>query len=163
MAGGWEWYSIERSAWKEGTVKGVDYGNGKDGPPLKYYMLPDDINKTYKDIQEPCPWTKKVPQQLWAGPGLDLEQLAKDVQHILNPKDSEKSEEEVEVRVHPDSGNYLCGFISYESFAQKHFNGYSAKAIFCHVPSWRGEKRLGIGRDFVCGLIGQIAMQQSSI
>jgi pyroglutamyl-peptidase len=157
MADGWEWYTIERSAWKEGTVKGVDYGNGKEGEPVEYYILPDDIGQTYKNIPGPCPWTEKVPNQLLAGPGVDIDQVAKDVQQVLNLQLGKRGEKFVEVRLHSDGGNYLCGFISYESFAQAFVNKYSAKAIFCHVPGWRDAKRLGIGRDFVCSLIGQIA------
>jgi pyroglutamyl-peptidase len=158
MADGWTWYSIERSAWKEGTVKGVDNGNGIEGEPLKYYILPDNIDQTSKDIA-PCPWTERVPDQLWAGPSLDIDQVAKDVEQNLNANVTESDKQYIEVRSHPDAGNYLCGFISYESFAQAFVNKFSAKSIFCHVPSWKDEKRLEIGRDFVCSLIGQIAKE----
>ena len=159
MADGWEWYSIERSAWKEGTVKSVDYGNGKEGLPVEYYVVPDDIDQMYKDVPGPCPWTEKVPDQLWSVPGVDIDQVAKDAQQVLNSKLDERDARTIEIRPHPDAGNYLCGFISYESFAQAFVNRYSAKAMFCHVPGWKDEKRLGVGRDFVCSLIGQIAAQ----
>jgi hypothetical protein len=32
-------------------------------------------------------------------------------------------EERVEVRPHPDGGNYLCGFISYKSAARRSVGG----------------------------------------
>ena len=34
MADGWEWYAVEKSAWKEGTVKSVDTGRGM-GPEVE--------------------------------------------------------------------------------------------------------------------------------
>jgi hypothetical protein len=158
MADGWEWYSVEKSGWKPGTVKRVDYGNGRISEPLKYYTLPDDINQTFEDIPGPCPWRKGVPSQLLAGPGFDIDHIAKHTEQVLNASRDDE-EKKIEVRPHPDAGNYLCGFISYESFAQRYVNNYSAKALFCHIPGWRDEKRLAIGRDFVCSLIGQLTMQ----
>jgi pyroglutamyl-peptidase len=160
MADGWEFYSIERSGWKQGTVKSVDIGNGRETEPLEYYVLPDDIGQTIKDIPGPNPWGKDVPDQLWAGPGFDVDQIARDVQKKFNTKLGRKGQEAIEVLPHPDAGNYLCGFMTYESSAQAFVNRYSAKSVFCHVPGWRDAKRLGIGRDFVCSLIGQIASQQ---
>jgi hypothetical protein len=164
MANGWEWYSIERSAWKEGTVKPIDSGNGKeDGDAVEYYMLPDDIGETMEDLKGPCPWGDDIPKQLFAGPGIDVDRLAKKVQTGLNAKVRREGEDEIEVRPHPDAGNYLCGFISYESFAQAVSNKYSAKTIFCHVPGWKDEKRLRIGRDFVCTLITEIAAAENGL
>jgi pyroglutamyl-peptidase len=49
MADGWEWYAVEKSAWKEGTVKSVDMGRG-NSPEVEYYIMPDDIGHTYRDI-----------------------------------------------------------------------------------------------------------------
>jgi pyroglutamyl-peptidase len=159
MADGWEWYNLERSAWKQGTVKSIDEGNGRMSEPLEYYMPPDDIGNTFKDLPGPCPWDKTVPDQLWAIPGIDVDKIAQHTEQALNSKRDQKENQKVEVRPHPDAGNYICGFISYESFAQAFVHRYSAKAIFCHVPGWQDEKRLEIGRDFVCHLISQLAMQ----
>jgi len=160
MADGWEWYTIERSGWKQGTVKRIDLGNGRETEPLEYYVVPDDIGETYKDIPGPTPWPKQVPDQLWALPRCDVDEIAIDVQRSLNLNHGQTALQQIEVRPHDDAGNYLCGFISYESLAQALVHGYSAKAVFCHVPSWRDEKSLGVGRDFVCSLIGQIASHQ---
>jgi len=164
MANGWEWYTIERSAWKEGTVKPVDRGDGKeDGEAIEYYMVPDDIGETKNDLKEPCPWDDDIPKQLFAGPGIDVDGLAKNVQRALNARMGVEGEgeDEIEVRPHSDAGNYLCGFISYESFAQALSKKYSAKTLFCHVPGWKDEDRLKIGRDFVCTLIAEIAAAQN--
>ena len=159
MADGWEWYSVERSAWKEGTIKSVDYGNGMEGNPVEYYTMPDDIGETIKDLKGSCPWSVNVPKRLMAGPGIDVDTLARSVEKSLNATSGKVSESEIEVRSHNDAGNYLCGFISYESFAQAFVKKYSAKAIFCHIPGWRDAERLENGRDFVCTLISSIVAQ----
>lgn len=160
LADGWEWYTVERSAWKEGTVKSVDGVPG--GRKEEYYMIPDDIGQTITDLPASSPSFMKLPKQLFAGPGIDVDGLARNVQQTLNSHNRGKDQDQIEVRPHPDAGNYLCGFISYESFAQAVLNGYSARAIFCHVPGWRDKRRLYIGRDFVCALVGEIAAQKRS-
>jgi pyroglutamyl-peptidase len=162
MADGWEWYAIDKSAWKEGTVKSVDTGRGM-GPEVEYYIVPDDIGQTYRDIPGRCPWSEEVPMQLFEGPGIDVDVLAERVEHALYGHGSRKGgrEARVEVRPHSDGGNYLCGFISYESAARRFVGGYEAKTMFCHVPGWRDKKRLEVGRDFVCALVGQIAADRN--
>lgn len=159
MADGWEWYAIERSAWKQGTVKGVDNGRGRNGDPVEYYALPDDVNQTVRDAGA-CPWGKEVPEQLCASPGFDIDDVARNVQLALNEKLGKSEGDEIEVRAHPDGGNYLCGFISYESAAQRLVGGYKAKTLFCHIPNWKDKERLEIGRDFVCRLVAYIATLQ---
>lgn len=154
MADGWQWYTTEKSGWKEGTIKSVDCGNGRETKQVEYYILPDDVNQTVKDLG-PNPWQDDVPDQLWTNLGLDIEELAVAVQRALDENGCKKGEKDIEVRPHPDSGDYLCGFITYESLAQAFVNKYSARVVFCHVPGWRGDH--GVGRDFVYSLVGQIA------
>jgi hypothetical protein len=95
--------------------------------------------------------------------GIDVDVLAEKVEHVLYGHGSRKGgrEARVEVRPHSDGGNYLCGFISYESAARRFVGGYEAKTMFCHVPGWRDKKRLEIGRHFVCALIGQITADRN--
>jgi hypothetical protein len=44
--------------------------------------------------------------------------------------------------------------------ARRFVGGDEVKTMFCHVPGWRDKRRLEIGRDFVCALVGQIAEDQ---
>ncbi|KAL3422609.1 pyroglutamyl peptidase type [Phlyctema vagabunda] len=142
MADGWEWYSIEKSGWKEGTVKPFD-----GGPPVEYYLMPDDVGDTVKDLPGPSPWSDRVPEQLRTGPGLDVDALAEHVKRALN---RDRSGDQVQVIAHADAGNYLCGFVTYESLARALVGRYRAKSLFCHIPGWKDEGRLKTGRDFVC-------------
>ena len=157
MADGWEWYTLEQSAWKEGTIKKVDTGFGYTDE-TEYYIMPDDTGKTIKDLG-PCPWNDDVPKQLFTLEGLDINDLAQSTQAALNKHNFGK---EIEVRTHPDPGNYLCGFVAYESLAQAFTNEYTAKVLYCHVPGWRDEESLKNGKKFVCNLISQIVAQSAA-
>lgn len=152
MADGWEWYALEHSAWKEGTIKKIDTGFGYSDE-REYYLMRDDTGKTIKDLG-PCPWNEDVPKQLFTLEGLDINNLAQSTQKALNKHGHGK---EIEVRAHPDPGDYLCGFVAYESLAQAFTNGYTAKTLYCHVPGWLDEKSLENGKKFVCNLVSQIA------
>ena len=79
--------------------------------------------------------------------GIDVDVLAEKFEHVLYGHGSSKGGREgrVEVRPHPDGGNYLCGFISYESATRRLVGGYDVE----------------IGRDFVCALVDQISADRN--
>lgn len=163
MVDGWNWYTVERSAWKKDRV--FQAGNGTN-IKVKYYTIPDGIGQTIKDVPEPCPWGEEVPNQLWALPGIDIDALASKAQKTANVMLEGKEKRRIEVRPHDDAGPYLCGFISYESLAHAFVNRYSARTLFCHIPGgeeWKTDESLELGGVFVCALISQIAAKQVEI
>jgi hypothetical protein len=87
-------------------------------------MSKDNIGQTIKDLPGPSPWSEQPPSRLFARPNIDVDKLATGVQHSLNKDYDGKDGNEVEIRVHPNAGNVLCGFISYESFAQAFIHSY---------------------------------------
>ena len=126
MADGFDNYLVEKSAWREGTIRKVE---GGPPYPLAYYTWPDDAGKTAADLG-PCPWTE--PQlftdatEYLAGPG----------------------------QLHPDPGNYVCGFVAYESLALRK---PGTRVLYCHVPGWTDEAGLQRMTEFVCGMIRRAA------
>jgi hypothetical protein len=68
-----------------------------------------------------------VPNQFCAGPDIDIDELTKAYSLLLIQEFAGKLRRKFEGRPHSDAGNYLCGLISFNSFAQDFVQGYSAK------------------------------------
>lgn len=64
-------------------------------------------------------------------------------------------EELPDVRPSPDAGNFLCGFIYYNSLAHYHaMDGEGMPVVFLHVPDLSGsEEKLAVGREVTIALI----------
>lgn len=73
-------------------------------------MIKDAEGKTVEDAG-PNPWGEEVPMGL--GTGLDVDELVENASKVL------KTAFGRDVRAHEDAGTYCCGFIYYESLANK--------------------------------------------
>ncbi|KAL2066653.1 hypothetical protein VTL71DRAFT_2725 [Oculimacula yallundae] len=149
MADGWEWYTVEERAFKEGMSSTWWSERAKSG----YYLVPDDTGKTVLDI------TGKD-AGMWEGSPmgimtrLNVDKVVADAKSSLisdNVKQKEVlgdgKELDVQIIPHFEAGNYCCGFIYYESLATCLKRKLDTKVVFCHVPGWRDEKRLKRGAD----------------
>ena len=60
-----------------------------------------------------------------------------------------------DIRVNPDAGNFLCGFIYYNSLSHYHEMGHGERpVIFLHVPDLTGsERKLREGWEVAVALI----------
>jgi hypothetical protein len=72
-----------------------------------------------------------------------------------NPDGSAEIEELPDVRLNPDAGNFLCGFIYYNSLAHYHKIGNGEIPVaFMHVPDLSGqEQKLREGWEVAVALI----------
>jgi hypothetical protein len=73
-------------------------------------MIKDAEGKTVEDAG-PNPWGEEVPMGL--GTGFDVDELVENASKVL------KTAFGRDVRAHEDAGTYCCGFIYYESLANK--------------------------------------------
>ncbi|KAH7413381.1 hypothetical protein BKA64DRAFT_660914 [Cadophora sp. MPI-SDFR-AT-0126] len=152
MADGWEWYTVEERAFKEGMSSTWWGESAKEG----YYMVLDDAGETVLDI-------KGEDEGMWKGSpmglvtGVDVEKVVGDAKRAVNAEDEEKLK--IQIIPHFEAGNYGCGFIYYESLATCLKRKLDTKVVFCHVPGWRDEMRLKRGADVVCAIIGAICDQ----
>lgn len=163
MADGWEWFTIERYAFKEGFSSDFDTSLGlKKG----YYTMLDDAGKTVEDI------TKEEGKGIWdalpfgLAPNIDVDRAVQEVKILLNNEYDDMvaisvSKRNPDVIAHHEAGAYCCGFIYYESLASCKVRNLDTKVIFTHVPGWRDKERLAKGADAVCAIIGSACLQIS--
>lgn len=109
MADGWDFVSMERRAYKQGFTSCWG-GRGGFG---KYYVIKDAAGKNINDTGE-CPWGEDVPVGLCTG--LDVDGVVEGAKGLLERCESVSSRE---IKAHEDAGTYCCGFIYYESLANK--------------------------------------------
>ncbi|PVH80970.1 hypothetical protein DL98DRAFT_515098 [Cadophora sp. DSE1049] len=163
MADGWEWYTVEERAFKEGMSSTWWGESAQKG----YYMVLDDAGETVLDI-------KGEDEGTWEGSpmglvtGVDVEKVVGDAKRAVNAGSVEQKQNvdgeeggklKVQIIPHFEAGNYCCGFIYYESLATCLKRKLDTKVVFCHVPGWRGVERLKRGADVVCAIIGAICNQ----
>ncbi|KAG4440553.1 hypothetical protein IFR05_003969 [Cadophora sp. M221] len=165
MADGWEWYTVEERAFKEG-MSSTWWG---ESAQAGYYMVLDDAGKTVLDI-------KGEDEGLWEGSPvgimtrLDVNRVVCDAKRVVNADfvdalkkvDGDTNVEgklKVQIIPHFEAGNYCCGFMYYESLATCLRRKLDTKVVFCHIPGWRDEERLRRGADVVCAVIGAICKQ----
>lgn len=82
-----------------------------------------------------------------------------------NSDDSPVIEQLPDVRVNPDAGNFLCGFIYYNSLAHYYKMGHGERpVIFMHVPDLTGgEGKLREGWDVAVALIKALVHSRRKI
>ncbi|KAH7370823.1 hypothetical protein BKA65DRAFT_489298 [Rhexocercosporidium sp. MPI-PUGE-AT-0058] len=166
MADGWEWYTVEERAFKEG-MSSTWWGESAE---RGYYMVLDDAGETVLDI-------KGEDEGIWKGSpvgikaSLDIGKVVGDAKRAVysdsmdeikeKEVDGTAKEEKTRVQIipHLEAGNYCCGFIYYESLATCLKRNLDTKVVFCHVPGWRDKERLKRGADVVCAVIGAICNQ----
>ena len=175
QAGGWNFVSIERIAFKQGMT--TSWFNGENGN--EYYTIKDDAGKTIKDAG-PCPWDS-LPMSLRSS--FDVDNIQHGAETLLDNKQwfspwkapkmtqevgkgaiefgAGKSSPEpipamparIKVKTHDEGGAYCCGFIHYESLAHCYMKGRSPEVLFCHVPGELDKDSLEMGRDAIVAII----------
>lgn len=122
MADGWDFVSCERRSYKQTFTSGW---TGKLFGLGRYYMIKDVKGKTVEDAG-PNPWGEEVPMGLCTG--LDVDGVVEGASKVL------KSAFGRDVRAHEDAGTYCCGFIYYESLANKVSSFFFApSSSACHL------------------------------
>ncbi|CAD0100651.1 unnamed protein product [Aureobasidium mustum] len=147
MADGWNFVSCERRSYKQ------TFTSGWAGRMLglgRYYMIKDVKGKTVEDAG-PNPWGEDVPMGL--GTGLNVDELVDGAGKML------KTAFGRDVRAHEDAGTYCCGFIYYESLANKFTKQTPAEVLFCHVPGDLDRLNLHAATNSICAIIGAAAAQ----
>ncbi|THW06873.1 peptidase C15, pyroglutamyl peptidase I-like protein [Aureobasidium pullulans] len=149
MADGWNFISCERRAYKQ-TFTSCWGAAGRILGLGRYYRIKDFAGETVDDAGD-CPWGEDVPMGLCTGFDVDL--LVEDAGKTLKESFGR------DVRGHEDGGTYCCGFIYYESLANKFTKGTSAEVLFCHVPGDLDQFSLKAGANSICAIIGAAASQ----
>ena len=71
-----------------------------------------------------------------------------------------------DVRIHPDAGNFLCGFIYYNSLAHYYdLHGYGGErpVAFMHVPDLSGEAKVKEGWEVAVALIKALVQSRKEV
>ena len=177
MADGWDFYTVERFAFKEGFTSSW---SGMTGTGKGYYcLIKDEADKTADDMTEAegkGMW-RNMPVGL--STSLDADEVAKKSMEIMKlvstetnftpGKSSEKDVDHTEPRdatsntnlkkrvnvvPHHEAGSYCCGFIYYESLATKlRRRNRKTQVLFSHVPGESDETSLKNGRDAILAII----------
>ena len=162
MADGWEWYTVEERAFNE---KFTSNWWGELVAAEGYYMIPDAKGETVKDI------SKEGGKGMWddmplglKAAGVNVRILVDDARKVVNFETDEErgkgeKKEKVDIISHDEAGNFLCGFIYYESLATVRRRKLNTRVLFCHVPGWAEPERLERGADFVCAVAGAVCRQ----
>ncbi|MCJ1473935.1 hypothetical protein MMC13_002591 [Lambiella insularis] len=163
MADGWNFYTVEQCAYKEGfTCSWWGRAAQEEG---FYYGVKDYAGKTAKDI------TEAEGKDLWCdapvglAPKMNVKRVAKTAQVALRTGgrgSRDRPYRKPKVRAHRDAGDYCCGFIFYESLATCWGRGLKTDVLFCHVPGESDRRNLETGRDVVLAIIGAACVQMGS-
>ena len=159
MADGWDFYSMEEHAFKEGFTSTFWSARGEK---QEYYMTHDDVGKTIKDLK------RSEGRDMWSDAPMGLtttinvNKAVVSCMQVLNPGDESDSDAKkriIKVKPHHEAGPYCCGFIYYESLATCWRRGLKTKVMFCHVPGDSDQESLERGRDVVLAMIGAVSLQ----
>lgn len=166
MANGWDFVSVERRAFRQGFSSDW-WGGGSSAGSRKevkaYYTMPDNSGQTVQDAGA-CPW-EDVP--LGLGTEVDVDGVVEGANERLESLDrGEETQEEEEgkgrgkkvvVKPHHEAGSYCCGFLYYESLANRWVKGTRGQVMFCHVPGETDKKSLEGARDAIVAIIASAA------
>ncbi|KAH6661175.1 hypothetical protein BKA67DRAFT_654309 [Truncatella angustata] len=170
-ARGWDWLTIERVAYKQGmssTWWGPYYG------PQEYYLWKDDKDLTVKDIG-PCPWDG-VPMGLqsflnpdrvadgantilktlyqFGKPGASVATVGNEDDNVPMPKaDATEASLPINIKPHDEGGPMMCGFINYESLANRYVRKLKPNVLFCHIPGEADAKNLKRTGDGILAIV----------
>ena len=82
-----------------------------------------------------------------------------DAMSVVNLQEEGNKNIQVQIAPHFEAGQYLCGFLFYESLATVRKRRLDTKVIFCHVPGWEDSERLERRADAICAVIGAVCKQ----
>lgn len=159
MADGWDFISVERSAYKQG------FSSSWWGPlesKMGYYMIPDNAGRTILNAG-PCPWlttpmglqTAFDVDNLVANANMRLHQYSS----IADPLTGVSRSKHIPVKAHAEPGSYCCGFIYYESLAHCWIREKDPDVLFCHVPGYKDDGSLRDARDAIIAVIKEAVTQ----
>lgn len=156
MADGWDYVSIERRAYKQG-FSSTFWGKREE---KAYYMLEDVAGKTVLDAP-PCPWSD-VPMGLSTDLDVDaivaaankrLQSPAESAQ-TSDPSKGKPANPHLQIKPHHEPGSYCCGFMYYESLANRFVNGTKGYVLFCHVPGDTNDASLEKAKESILAIVG---------
>lgn len=157
MADGWDFVSIERSAYKQGFSS--DWC-GVLGRVAGYYYIPDNASQTILNTG-PCPWLT-TPMGLSTSFNVDAMVGGANARleaGSVSQHQSAKPRSEILIKAHDEPGSYCCGFMYYESLANCFVREKTPEVLFCHVPSYLDTASLERGRDCIVAVIEQAVKQ----
>jgi pyroglutamyl-peptidase len=79
--------------------------------------------------------------------------------NVVNLQEEGNKKIQVQIAPHFEAGQYLCGFLFYESLATVRKRKLDTKVAFCHVPGWEDSERLKRGADAICAIVEAVCMQ----
>ncbi|KAI1840709.1 hypothetical protein JX266_013116 [Neoarthrinium moseri] len=169
-ARGWTWLTLERAAYKQGMSS--NWWSAAE--QSEYYTAADDVGQTIKDL-EPCPWVR-LPMGLRSA--LDIDAVADGASAILksryqferagvcddrlDPRADDANavvsdsgvqrRSPIDIRPHDEGGPYLCGFLNYESLANRYAKRRELNVLFCHIPGEADPANLSRTRDGILAI-----------
>lgn len=160
-AADWDHYSIERVAFNAlFTSAWLGEPEEKEG----YYLAPDDLGKSVKDIEGPLKGVWDA-APLGLGPTIDVDRAVSDSLSLINAGCDKGIPQimgekyKVSIEAHLEPGSYGCGFLYYESLATRWKRDSDIKVVFTHVPGWIDEEHLVRGADVICAILGSVCKQ----
>ncbi|GAB7347138.1 hypothetical protein MBLNU459_g3261t1 [Dothideomycetes sp. NU459] len=167
MANGWDHVTVERRAYKQGFSSdwwGGGSSSSSSAGTREYYTTADNAGKTARDAGA-CPWGADVPVGL--ATGVDVDAIVAGANASLSAADGVQSDgagvegqgkpapppPPLQVKPHHEAGSYCCGFIFYESLANRLVQGTRGEVMFCHVPGEFDQESLERGRDAIVAVI----------
>lgn len=152
MANGMDYVTVERQAYRQ-DFSSTWWDRWQRPSGRLYYTSPDETGKTVDDAG-PCPWfDAKVPIGL--APDFDIDTIVGSAKKLLTagvPFRRDKREP-IELKSHIEAGNYGCGFIYYESLANRFVQQKRKNVLFCHVPGELDKVSLEKARDAIVAVI----------
>ncbi|KAF2799525.1 pyroglutamyl peptidase-like protein type I, partial [Melanomma pulvis-pyrius CBS 109.77] len=141
LAAGRDFYTLEKGA----------HGRG-------YGAIPDVDEHKFGDEEGDERWpADKFPLKLETGFETEdvLGRWKEELGHCSSPSHVQASKKRPDVRISPDAGNYLCGFLYYNSLAHYYSLDPSNRPVaFLHVPDLSASKeKLDTGREVTITLI----------
>jgi pyroglutamyl-peptidase len=96
---------------------------------------------------------------LGLAPKVNVQKVVADAMSVVNLQEEGNKNIQVQIAPHFEAGQYLCGFLFYESLATVRKRKLDTKVIFCHVPGWEDSERLERRADAICAVIGAVCKQ----
>lgn len=144
-----DYVSVERAAFRQDMTSNFWQG-ARPGTSREYYSYPASDGKNVNDIG-PCPWTD-LGAPLGLSPAVDTMTVVENATEILSAN-KEVTSKRLTIKEHFEAGYFGCGFVFYESMANRDVKGKEINVLFCHVPGSTEKEELERARDAVVAVI----------
>ena len=120
--------------------------------------------RAFTKAESRAAWGRKSAERLETSLDLDavLERWRGQLRSISTKSGKKKErgkDQEIDVRLSDDVGNYVCGFVFYATLAEMaKRNDGKGTALFLHVPPLETDMDLEKGKAVVIGLVQALAM-----